>query len=51
MGQQSWIRLLNIDHHEVMAGSTASMAPGFESKEALATSKEVVDYWGAAAKK
>jgi len=51
MGQQSWIRLLNIDHHEVMAGSTASMAPGFESKEALATSKQSVDYWGAAAKK
>jgi alkylhydroperoxidase family enzyme len=50
MGQQSWIRLLNIDHHEVMAGSTASMAPGFESKEALATSKQSDDYWGAAKK-
>ena len=29
-GQQSWIRLLDIDHHQYMAGSDASMAPGFE---------------------
>ena len=50
MGQQSWIRLLNIDHHQVMAGSTASMAPGFESKDALDASKQRVDYWGATAK-
>lgn len=26
-GQQSWLRLLNIEHHEVLAGTTASMAP------------------------
>jgi alkylhydroperoxidase family enzyme len=45
MGQQSWIRLLNIDHHEVMAGSEASLAPGFESKEALRNSKQSPDYW------
>jgi alkylhydroperoxidase family enzyme len=44
-GQQSWLRLLNIDHHEVMAGTTASMAPGFESAEALAASKAASDYW------
>ena len=30
LGQQSWLRLLNIDHHEVMPGSEAAMAPGFE---------------------
>ena len=30
LGQQSWLRLLNIEHHEVMAGTDASMAPGFE---------------------
>jgi alkylhydroperoxidase family enzyme len=47
MGQQSWIRLLNIDHHEVMAGSAASMAPGFESKDAVNASKQSADYWGA----
>ena len=47
MGQQSWIRLLNIDHHEVLAGSAASLAPGFESKDALSASKRSPDYWGA----
>ena len=31
MGQQSWIRLLNIDHHQVMAGTSVAMAPGFET--------------------
>ena len=50
MGQQSWIRLLNIDHHEVLVGSAASLAPGFESKDALNASKQNPDYWGAAEK-
>ena len=36
MGQQSWLRLLNIENHQVMAGTDASMAPGFESADALA---------------
>jgi alkylhydroperoxidase family enzyme len=45
MGQQSWLRLLNIDHHEVMAGTEASMAPGFETADALAESKSSEDYW------
>lgn len=45
MGQQSWIRLLNIEHHQVMAGSAASMAPGFESEEALLASKGDANYW------
>lgn len=31
MSQQSWIRLLNIEHHEVLAGTAASMALGFET--------------------
>jgi alkylhydroperoxidase family enzyme len=47
-GQQSWIRLLDIDHHEYMAGTDASMAPGFESAEALAESKAKPDYWAKA---
>ena len=46
-GQQSWIRLLGIDHHEYMAGTSASMAPGFETAEALARSKASADYWAA----
>jgi len=45
LGQQSWLRLLNIEHHEVLAGSDASMAPGFESADALARSKTAEDYW------
>jgi alkylhydroperoxidase family enzyme len=47
MGQQSWIRLLNIDHHQVMAGTAASMAPGFEDADALNSSKDREDYWAA----
>ncbi|UJA20436.1 carboxymuconolactone decarboxylase family protein [Thermoleophilia bacterium SCSIO 60948] len=45
LGQQSWLRHLNIDHHQVMAGTSASMAPGFEDAESLATSKASEDYW------
>lgn len=45
LGQQSWLRLLNIDHHQVMAGTAASMAPGFETAEALARAKAAPDYW------
>jgi alkylhydroperoxidase family enzyme len=45
LGQQSWLRLLNIEHHEVMPGTAASMAPGFEDSESLTTSKAAEDYW------
>ena len=45
MGQQSWLRLLDIEHHEVLPGTSASMAPGFETAEALARSKATSDYW------
>jgi len=45
MGQQSWLRLLNIEHHEVLAGTAASMAPGFGTPQALAESKAAQDYW------
>lgn len=34
MGQQSWLRLLNIDHHEVLPGTSAGLAPGFEFRGA-----------------
>ncbi|MGH8892556.1 MAG: carboxymuconolactone decarboxylase family protein, partial [Actinomycetes bacterium] len=46
-GQQSWIRLLGIDHHQVLAGAPGSMAPGFEDADALAASKAAPDYWAA----
>jgi alkylhydroperoxidase family enzyme len=45
MGQQSWLRLLDIEHHEVLPGTSASMAPGFETAEDLAKSKATPDYW------
>ena len=44
-GQQSFLRLLNIDHHQVMAGTAASMAPGTETAEALAKLKASPHYW------
>ena len=45
MGQQRWLRTLNIEHHQILAGTDASMAPGFETAEALAESKASPDYW------
>src|ERR687887_226252 len=36
LGQQSWLRLLNIEHHQVLAGTDASLAPGFEDADRLA---------------
>jgi len=45
LGQQSWLRLLNIGHHEVMAGTSASMAPGFETAEKMAESMAADGYW------
>ena len=45
MGQQSWLRLLDIEHHEVMPGTSASMAPGFRTPQELAASKASPEYW------
>jgi alkylhydroperoxidase family enzyme len=45
MGQQRWLRTLDIEHHQILAGTEASMAPGFETAEALARSKSDPDYW------
>jgi alkylhydroperoxidase family enzyme len=45
MGQQRWLRTLDIEHHQVLAGTAASMAPGFESAEALERSKSDSGYW------
>jgi alkylhydroperoxidase family enzyme len=46
-GQQSWIRLLGIDHHQYLPGTSAAMAPGFETAESAATAKAAGDYWAA----
>ena len=45
MGQQRWLRTLGIEHHQILAGTDASMAPGFETADALARSKRSADYW------
>jgi alkylhydroperoxidase family enzyme len=36
-----------VDHHQYMAGTTASMAPGFETAEELVVSKADPHYWAA----
>jgi alkylhydroperoxidase family enzyme len=45
MGQQRWLRTLGIEHHQIMAGTDASMAPGFETAQTAAKSKASTDYW------
>jgi alkylhydroperoxidase family enzyme len=45
MGQQRWLRTLGIEHHQILAGTDASMAPGFETADALARAKQAPDYW------
>jgi alkylhydroperoxidase family enzyme len=45
MGQQRWLRTLNIEHHQVLAGTDASMAPGTETLDALQATKARGDYW------
>jgi alkylhydroperoxidase family enzyme len=45
MGQQRWLRTLNIEHHQILTGTDASMAPGFENLDALQRSKMAEDYW------
>jgi len=51
MGQQSWLRLLNIEHHQVLAGTQASMAPGFADAAELSKTKASNDYWAKRAPK
>jgi alkylhydroperoxidase family enzyme len=45
MGQQRWLRILDIEHHQVLAGLSGSMAPGFESDDALKRAKADPKYW------
>jgi alkylhydroperoxidase family enzyme len=49
MGQQRWLRTLNIEHHQILPGTDASMAPGFKTTEELEGSKAAPDYWAKAA--
>src|SRR5262249_33404439 len=45
LGQQTGLRLLNIEYHQVLAGTAASMAPGFETANDLKSTKAQPDYW------
>jgi alkylhydroperoxidase family enzyme len=45
MGQQRWLRTLNIQHHVVLAGTAASMAPGFEDASTATASTDAEEYW------
>src|SRR5437763_11955044 len=45
MGQQRWLRTLDIEHHQVLAGTTASMAPGFETAGPLSQPKAPAASW------
>jgi hypothetical protein len=45
MGQQRWLRTLDIEHHQILPGTDASMAPGFGNEEALKRSKSNPNYW------
>ena len=49
--QQRWLRTLNIEHHQILAGTDGSMAPGFETEDALKQSKMAQDYWAKIAPK
>jgi alkylhydroperoxidase family enzyme len=44
-GQQSWLRLLGIEHHQVLAGGGASLAPGFQTPTQAADSRAGEGYW------
>jgi alkylhydroperoxidase family enzyme len=44
MGQQSWIRLLNIDHYQVMAETAASLVRGVEGEAAVGESARKSEY-------
>ena len=45
MGQQRWLRTLDIEHHQVLIGQSGSMAPGYETEDALKRTKADPNYW------
>ncbi len=45
MGQQRWLRTLNLDHHQIMSGTSAGMKSGLEDADALEEAKSSRDYW------
>lgn len=45
MGQQRWLKTLNIDHHKVLSGTGASMVQGAETPSKWREFKNSEDYW------
>lgn len=45
MGQQRWLRTLNIDHHQVLPGTSASLMPGAETPKDYEALKGSGAYW------
>ena len=45
MGQQRWLKTLNIDHHKVLVGTGASMVKGAETPSKWQEYKNSEDYW------
>ena len=45
MGQQRWLRTLNIDHHQILSGTAAGMKSGLEDADALEEAQSAKDYW------
>jgi hypothetical protein len=39
------LQLLDIEHHEVLAGTSVSMAPGYEDSGKLEHAKSSAGYW------
>lgn len=39
LGQQRWIKTLGLEHHQVLAGISAGIAPGFKTGKTPAKSK------------
>jgi len=45
MGQQRWLRTLNLEHHQILEGTSAGVAPGLEDADRLKEAKKAKDYW------
>ncbi len=45
IGQQRWLRTMNIGHHAILPGTAASMAPGIEDANASEESMANEAYW------
>ena len=45
MGQQRWLRTLNIEHHQILAGTTPRWRPASRRRKRSSSSKQAPDYW------